>query len=77
MLVLQASPISIPWQEQEIEAGEVGQDTGKDPRLAACTPPPTEFKMSMPLYPFLPPCEAPIGLPPVSPGRHDDEHVHC
>ena len=69
MVVLQASPVTIPWQAEEAEAGEVGQDASKDPRSAACLAPSSELIMSMPLFPFLPVCEAPLSLPCISPGK--------
>lgn len=69
MLLLQASPVTIPWQAEEVEAGEVAQDTSKDPRSVACTAPLSDFVMPMPLFPFLPQGEAPLSLSDVSPGK--------
>lgn len=69
MLMLQASPVAIPWQAEEVEAGEVAEDTRKDPRSPAGTAPPADFVMPMPLFPFLPEGDAPLSLSDVSPGQ--------
>ena len=69
ILVLQASPVPIPWQAEEVEAGEVAEDTSKDPRIAASTALLSDFEMPMPLFPFLPEGEAPLSLSDVSPGK--------
>ena len=69
MLMLQAGPVTVPWQAEEVEAGEVAEDASKDPRSAACTALSSHFVMPMPLFPFLPQGEAPLSLSDVSPGK--------
>lgn len=69
MLMLQANPVTIPWQAEEVEAGEVAEDTSKDPRSAAHPALVSDFVMPMPLFPFLPKGEAPLSLSDVSPGK--------
>lgn len=67
-LLMQGNPVTIPWQAEEAEAGEVAQDS-KDPRTSACTALPADIVMPMPLFPFLPEGEAPLSMCDISPGK--------
>ena len=69
-LLLQAGPVTIPWQAEEAEAGEVAEDS-RDPRTAAaaCTALLPDIFMAMPLFPFLPEGEAPLSMCDISPGK--------
>lgn len=60
--------MTIPWQAEEVEAGEVAEDS-KDPRTAACTALPPDIVMPMPLFPFLAEGEAPLSMCDISPGK--------
>ena len=65
---MQGNPVTIPWQAEEAEAGEVAQDS-RDPRTAACTALLPHIVLPMPLFPFLPEGEAPLSMSDISPGK--------